>query len=104
MDTVFILLQRITKLATDRQTPLIILRNPKRDAAKLENPHMPNEWPYDLLATIGNTSVAFDGYCLTELIDLYAELKAGLEADEAAIQASRATWDRAHEVYRAKNS
>lgn len=82
-DTVLLLLNRITGLALARQTPLIIIENPKYVAARIEKPRDPSSYPDILVATIGNVSVSFDGYCLSEMLDLYAELKSGLEAEEA---------------------
>lgn len=104
MDVVSILLARITKLATNRQTPFIVIENPAYEAAKIERPNSPTTWPERLLATIGNVSVSFYGYSPLELIDLYAELKAGLAAGDARQKASREAWDQAHKAYSGDSS
>lgn len=99
METAFILLQKITRLAVERQLPFIILENPRRVAASVESPHSPSMWPDTLMATIGNVAVSFDGYNMPELIDLYAELKAGLEAEDTYKKAHAVGFDAAKQAY-----
>jgi hypothetical protein len=89
-DITIMLLSKITTLATSKQQPLIILENPKYAALKASQDRNPSQWPDYLLASIGNVSVSFDGYSINELTELYAELKAGIEAEE--------TYKKAHEV------
>ncbi len=82
-ETILLLLNKITRLAYERQTPLIIFENPQYVIAKKEKPHEPSTWPDLFVATIGNVSVSFDGYYMSEILDLYTELKSGLASEEA---------------------
>ena len=78
------LLGKITDLAIKKQQPLIILENPKFAAQRASNERSPSQWPDNLVASIGNVSVTFDGYSINELTELYAELKTGLEVETYA--------------------
>ena len=72
------LMTKIAKLATSRQLPFIIIQDPKNQIKDL---------PMDVvrftyIASIGEVHVGFDGFAPADLIDLYSELKTGLEVDD----------------------
>jgi hypothetical protein len=68
------LMSKILRLAVIRQMPLNLLENPGRQEDN-------NNWPF--LAQIGNVHVGFYGFAPDDMIELYAALKSGLEAEEA---------------------
>jgi hypothetical protein len=74
-DIIGSLLYKITQLAIDAEQPLIIIKNPRIGA-----PRDPNsmEWVSNYKAGIGDAWAGFDGYSRDGLIELYADLKAGL--------------------------
>lgn len=95
-DTILILLGKITNLAVKRGQPLNILENPRFTSWKISRE---GDIPDNLIATIGNISVSFEGYSVYELIELYAALRTGLESEESAKAASRDAWERAKRAY-----
>lgn len=92
----WILLNKILNLAIERGQPLNILEDPRYTAYKATRT---GEYTGYFIATIGNISVSFCGFQTDELIELYANLKAGLESEETYIKASNETWERAKRTY-----
>lgn len=82
-ETSVIILDKIVRLASQRQQPFIVLRNPKREAVEKGAVNDGNEWIFAWLATIGPVTVGFDSFYPSDMIDLYSELKAALYAEEA---------------------
>jgi hypothetical protein len=93
------LLNKILQLAVTRQTPFIVIQDPKYAAMKAGHKFSDDTTVYNYIATIGGVNVGFDGFSPADLVDLYAELKAGLYAEEAAKHAHEAGWQSAKEAY-----
>lgn len=77
------LLNKITALAIAYQQPLIILENPKHTAATQLKDGSDLGVPR-LVATIGNAATKFDGYCISDLTEVYASLRSQLENEETS--------------------
>jgi hypothetical protein len=92
-DIVADIFNKLALLAAKRQQPLIIIENPKKPYVR-ESAHVE---PYIL--TIGNASVLFNGFAKSEMIEVYAEIRAQLYAEEAAKHAHEAGWRSAKEAY-----
>lgn len=75
-----VLMDRIIKLAAKRNEPFIVIEDPRKVAYNL-NPRQDAEY-FNYIATIGNVNVGFNGFYPSDLIDLYAELKAGLSIQD----------------------
>lgn len=95
----YALMNKIINLATQRQTPFIIIQDPKCAAMKSGQKFSDDTAIYNYIATIGGVNVGFDGFSPADLVDLYSELKAGLYAEEAAKHAHEAGWQSAKEAY-----
>lgn len=90
-ETSVIILDKIVRLAAQRQQPFIVIKNPKREAIEKGGATgTGGEWVYQWLATIGPVTVGFDSFYPADMIDLYSELKAALYAEEA-VRNSNAT-------------
>jgi hypothetical protein len=71
-----ILLSRITNLAISADRPLIIIGNPnKSNSSRFGH--------YNLIANIGEAYAGFESYSLLDLVELYSDLKAQLESQNA---------------------
>lgn len=84
-DVVADMMNKIANMAAKRQQPLIILENPKYELATVYE-RVAGVDQY--IANIGNASVSFEGFYPSEMIEVYAQLKSQLEAEDA-ILASR---------------
>ena len=73
-EMVTLIMNKITLLAIKNDKPLIIFENPNKDGTRAPF------YAYRFIAGIGDTYAGFEGYDPNALVDLYADLKGKLEA------------------------
>jgi hypothetical protein len=84
--TISKLLEKITKLATIRKQPFIVLEHPNLEYFRALP--IPEQIKYDrplfnFMATIGNASYGFNSYSVDDLTEVYSSLRSQLAVEEA---------------------